>query len=222
MISRLSTNTRSGAGAVGRLGDGSLISSGAWWLAGGIDPANCIAAYQPKGAESYAASKLDHTGNGNYATEDGAGPINWSALNGWADKPDAWLGIVIGLSGYSIVVRSYTTISSYYSVVADANYPDSPMWGISQAWRDYAGNVFFGAYKNAGVSGVGDHVLALAGTNGYVDGVLRVSNAANSRGNKIRAFTDRNSGVSIYSYAVYNVTITPAQVSALTDAMNAL
>ena len=29
-----------------------------WWLSGGIDPADCVAAYQAIGAESYAAVRL--------------------------------------------------------------------------------------------------------------------------------------------------------------------
>lgn len=50
-----------------------------WWLAGGAS--GCVAAYQPKGAASYAASKLDLSGNGNNASE-GSAPT-WDAVNGW-------------------------------------------------------------------------------------------------------------------------------------------
>ena len=37
---------------------------GPWWLSGGIAAADCWAAYQPKGAASFAASKLDLNGGG--------------------------------------------------------------------------------------------------------------------------------------------------------------
>ena len=55
--------------------------AGDWWLAGGIDPDDCIAAYQPKGAASYAASKTDLTDNG-YDIDGGSAP-DWDASYGW-------------------------------------------------------------------------------------------------------------------------------------------
>ena len=52
-----------------------------WW-----DPAGeglCVwSAYQPKGAASYAASKVDLSGNGNDCVDGGAFPT-WDVVNGW-------------------------------------------------------------------------------------------------------------------------------------------
>jgi len=56
--------------------------AGGWWLAGGIDPDDCIAAYQPKGAASYAASKVNLANPGTYDLTNGNDP-SWSADNGW-------------------------------------------------------------------------------------------------------------------------------------------
>ena len=56
--------------------------AGDWWLAGGIDPDDCIAAYQPKGAASYAASKVNLANPGTYDLTNGNDP-SWSADNGW-------------------------------------------------------------------------------------------------------------------------------------------
>ena len=56
--------------------------AGDWWLAGGIDPDDCIAAYQPKGAASYAASKVNLANPGTYDLTNGNDP-SWSASTGW-------------------------------------------------------------------------------------------------------------------------------------------
>lgn len=59
-------------------------AASSWWLAGGIDPANCIVAYQPKGAADYAASKVNLANPGTY---NGVGintdDMPWSANTGW-------------------------------------------------------------------------------------------------------------------------------------------
>src|SRR4030042_266315 len=54
-----------------------------WWLAGGISAANCLAAYQPKGAASYAASKVNLANPGTYDAVDGVAFPTWAAATGW-------------------------------------------------------------------------------------------------------------------------------------------
>lgn len=54
-----------------------------WWLAGGVAAANCVAAYQPKGAADYAASKVNLANPGTYDATDGAVYPTWDAANGW-------------------------------------------------------------------------------------------------------------------------------------------
>jgi hypothetical protein len=53
-----------------------------WWLTGGIAQANCLAAYQPKGAANLATSyvNLAHPGVSNAAP--GTAPT-WDSTNGW-------------------------------------------------------------------------------------------------------------------------------------------
>jgi len=53
-----------------------------WWLAGGINAANCIAAYQPIGAADYATSKVNLANPGTYDAYEGTAP-DWSAVTGW-------------------------------------------------------------------------------------------------------------------------------------------
>lgn len=61
------------------LTQGANVAAAPWWLSGGAS--GCVAAYQPKSAASYAASKLDLSGSGNNASE-GVAP-SWDAVNGW-------------------------------------------------------------------------------------------------------------------------------------------
>lgn len=55
-----------------------------WWLSGGIDPANCVAAYQAIGAESYAASKVNLASPGtNDAVKAWTNDPPWTTIDGW-------------------------------------------------------------------------------------------------------------------------------------------
>ncbi len=57
--------------SVGRLYQRVGVAEIPWWLAGGIPAENCIAAYQPKGAASYAASKVNLANPGTYDAYEG-------------------------------------------------------------------------------------------------------------------------------------------------------
>ncbi len=69
-------------GSMGRLGVGKQTSAAAWWLSGGISAANCIAAYQPKGAADLAASYVNLANPGTYNAAPGVAPT-WAAADGW-------------------------------------------------------------------------------------------------------------------------------------------
>ena len=49
-----------------------VMGSGGWWLPPNFDPADCLAAYQFKGAGSESAALTDLTGQGNTLTKTGA------------------------------------------------------------------------------------------------------------------------------------------------------
>ena len=70
-------------GGMGRLGVGKQTSAAVpWWLSGGISAANCIAAYQPKGAADLAASYVNLANPGTYNAAPGVAPT-WAAADGW-------------------------------------------------------------------------------------------------------------------------------------------
>jgi hypothetical protein len=86
------------------------VVSADWWLSGGISAANCIAAYQPKGAVSYAASKVNLANPGTYNATEGTAPAFDTAV-GWTFNGTTMFletGIVPDLSAqaWSVIVRS--------------------------------------------------------------------------------------------------------------------
>lgn len=54
-----------------------------WWLAGDIPSANCLFAYQPKGADDYLSSKINLANPGTRNAEDGTNYPTWTGSTGW-------------------------------------------------------------------------------------------------------------------------------------------
>ena len=76
-----------------------------WYLSGGILAANCIAAYQPKGAASLAASYVNLANPGTYDAAPVVAPT-WDAVNGWVGDGTQYLNTgVVPAANYSMFVR---------------------------------------------------------------------------------------------------------------------
>lgn len=104
---------------------GPALASERWWLAGGIPAANCIAAYQPKRAASYAASKVNLANPGTYDATEGVAP-SWSSAVGWTFNGSSQYldtGIVIPAGG-----KVYSFFE--YSSDVDGAY-DMSIWGAT-------------------------------------------------------------------------------------------
>lgn len=56
-------------------------AAAAWWVVAGK---TCVAAYQPKGAASQAASYVNLANPGTYDASVGFGVVNWDTLTGWS------------------------------------------------------------------------------------------------------------------------------------------
>lgn len=78
-----------------------------WYLTGGIAAANCIGAYQAKGAASQAASYVNLVTPGTYDLTEGSAPGGWDTSYGWnftthtqwldthiTPSPGSWSGII--------------------------------------------------------------------------------------------------------------------------------
>jgi len=209
--------------------------AGGWWLAGGIDPDDCIAAYQPKGAASYAASKVNLANPGTYDATDGTVYPSWNATDGWiysgkallfftniaVPKDQSWSFIGRysnqGAGGYGGIFTNNAT--SGYLIVVNPRRVTVDLtrycYGVSSENKN--------AYKTSGV-------IALAGRQPYLDG--------ETDGTPLAAYS--TTGTSVLTQgslvnnadwawngycqacAIYNTVLSAEQISALTDAMNDL
>jgi hypothetical protein len=76
-------------GGSGRLGAGRRVAAD-WWLAGGVDPADVVAAYQPIGAASLAASYVNLASPGTFDAAPGVAP-GFDVAIGWLFTGSQWL-----------------------------------------------------------------------------------------------------------------------------------
>lgn len=75
---------------------GVAVAGANWWEVPGK---TCVAAYQPKGAASYAASKTNLANPGTYDAAEGTAP-SWAAATGWTfDGSDDYLNTGINPKG---------------------------------------------------------------------------------------------------------------------------
>ena len=121
------------------------LAGGGWWDDFGLIPC-CVAAYQPKGAASLAASYIDLSGSGNNAAP-GVAPA-WAAGIGWTfNGVNQFLttGVVPGAT-YSLIVQhanstidwrpvcgSMTNATTRFYVIprSNANATTSYRWGAT-------------------------------------------------------------------------------------------
>lgn len=209
--------------------------AGGWWLAGGIGPANCVAAYQAKSAASYAASKVNLANAGTYDAVDVIGETTaWDATNGWKRiSNDGGLdtGILPTSSGWSLIIRfsNVTSGTNGYSYIIGKTETGKTMAIGSVESNQHA-------YYNSGKLRLGENinigVMAIAGQTGYLNGSSEGTIPTSWSGVSTKSLYlmicnglgDANLPPTIYvqAAAVYNATLTADQVSALTTAMNAL
>jgi len=201
-----------------------------WWEAGGATGA--VGVYQPKGAASLAASYVNLANPGTNDAAPGVAPT-WASGTGWSFNGSTQY-LTTGLvpaSGYSMICQydglsgaSIEVLCGIASTVDDARFwimprhtADLHIWGYGDAINTTA---------TRSASGV----MALAGTNGYLDGVLDgPAGTWNSTvldiyigGNNSDTGILNTIGGNISALAVYNTTLTGPQVAAITTAMQAL
>jgi hypothetical protein len=209
-----------------------------WYLSGGIPAANCLAAYQPKGAASLAASydNIAAPGNGladgTYDAALGVAPT-WSAVNGWIGGGSAYL-----LSGITPAIdQSWSFAISISGAAAGAYFFGSYRSGtpgMSVAVRRSASTSIQyhnGSATPTSVAPYADNgVFIIAGNKAYRNGVdedvtIAVGNAPAlpidligfNIGGTHYAYV-----VNVRSLAIYNTALSPSIVTALNTAMAAL
>lgn len=225
-------------GLITPLGRGIQRESAAvsWWLSGGISAANCIAAYQAKGAADYAASKVNLASPGTYNAVDGAQYPTWASATGWTFNGSSQYlnsGVVPTLDQtWSAIVRQYATYLDNDSVLFSRS-GSSLDFGIYQST---ATSFFPHNSKNVNITITSilntNAVLAVVGRRGYKDGSILTGEIAAYTGTGTQPCyigagnLAGSAGIfwkgNVLAVAIYNITLTEAQVLAVTTAMNAL
>ena len=207
---------------------------GDWWLSGGVLAAGCEAAYQPIGAASYAASKVNLNNPGTNDATEGIAPA-WATGVGWTfDGNDDYLSTGVSpVAGGSMICRfSDGSVDATQMLAGMMTGPNNRFYLMSRHTLD---KHYYGygdvAAEVAGRLVAG--VMALAGATGYLDGAFEVAtggtlNALDVREIAIGAQNNEDQGYAnlwrgvIEALAIYNITLTAPQVDAITTAMQAL
>lgn len=203
-----------------------------WWLAGGISAANCIAAYQAKGAASYKASKVNLANPGTNDLTPISEDPKFDTSYGWYFTRAYSMHLLTGalnLTNPSVIIR-------YSDILANTHVDRGWVFGnyafTRFAIRATLNNVRSYHYQTTsfGVAGnLTTGVVALTKDAAYIDGAKDTDIG--------KAFTDYNRSwgiggdggsmngavCKIQAVAIYNnYTLSLAEVQALTTAMNAL
>ena len=202
-----------------------------WWLYGGVSAANAWAVYQPIGAASLAASYVNLANPGTYDAVPGVAPT-FDTATGWTFNgssqylktgitpagDNTWTMIVKFSGGASIGTRGLagTNDARNFHIITSLS-------GL----RQYAQPTRY--LRKSGVVIAG--VMAISGITAYIDGAsdgTLVTALSDSTANTIFVGALNNGSAnnfwqgSIQAIAIYNTTLSAAQVSAISSAMAAL
>lgn len=214
---------------------GGVLGSGrggaaAWYLAGGVSAANCVAAYQPIGAVSLAASYTNLANPGTYDAAPGVAPT-WSAATGWTFN-----GSTQHLSSQYTPGTSQITAIMRFSLTLTT---DTGPFGYYQSGNAFYLKPISATTKREYASGSGalvvtggattNGVMAIANKMAYYNGALDGTISGGVTTISYPLYIGAVSGPVIYyqhgkiqALAIYNVTLTAPQVAAISSAMSAL
>ena len=204
--------------------------AGDWWLAGGIDPDDCVAAYQPKGAASYAASLVNLTGDDTYDAVKITNDPSWNTATGWTFVANNdWLDTaVVPAAGYSFII-SFSNIDN--TSASGCGVFSSPIRFYLRPTNSTTTQRAYGyGNKYAFIDGnLTSGVMAICGDQPYLNGSADGSAlGATWNTTTLSIYLGKENGYFTYfkgnilAAAIYNATLTSGQVSALSTAMAAL
>lgn len=209
-----------------------LIRNGAtavtpWYLAGDIAASDCIAAYAAKGAASLAASKINLPTPGTLDLAPSPDDPSWNATDGWYGfTATQFLKLVTApTDNWSVVVR-YGNSSD--NVVAMLFTNNTGKWAISASSSAYNGLVFFHSSQEArnrvtsGVVGMSGKLCYINGTYDVTIGAGAIDPGTNICIGGFNGWSGGTFNGSIQAIAFYDVSITAAQMLAVSTAMAAL
>ena len=199
-----------------------------WYRAGGAPVP--VAAYCPKGAASLAASYINLANPGTYDLSSATPPTLSAA--GWTGGNNVHLNTgILTTANMTVIVRFSGAMGG---VLAGSR--DAAAAGLYTAATPAATSYYFqyGANGNKIVingQAVAAGVLAIAGPNGYLDGVQKTTMLSNTITNPVALYLMalNNNGAVVSSHlgsmqaaAIYSSVLTAAQVAAVSAAMQQL
>jgi hypothetical protein len=199
-----------------------------WWLAGGIHPSQVVAAYQPKGAASLAASYINLANPGTNDAQVGVAPTLDSS--GWVfnGSTQYLIGPVPTTHGFAIRYSGVTLQGRRIIGVVDGTFSFECVININGTYRTYRKSVDGTArsFAGAGTSGV----IIFNNTKSYLNGVLDSNLYENGAPTLQIAIGCRNNFGVFESYIDAKVQavvflaaeLSVAQIAALSAAMAAL
>lgn len=213
-----------------------------WYLEGGVSAANCIAAYQPKGAADIATSYVNLANPGTYDALAMTGAPTFDTATGWTfnGSNQSVTTRVIPNTGWSMIVRySNRPVAGNKPVCGGGGTTGgansrlgiyAPIGGTSVRY-DYGNTQTTGAVlPSAGVIGI-------TAAYGYIDGSPDVATGgAFTAGGGYEIYAGANNdgrhhptdgafpfwAGNVLALSIYNTTLSDAQVLAISTAMAAL
>lgn len=201
--------------------DPGLAVAPPWWQVAGK---TCVAAYQPKGAASLAASYVNLATPGTYDAAQGVAPT-WDTETGWLfNGTSQYLtsGYVLS-DGFSMIVRFSNAAAGATSICGEEWQFIAPQWNAQRNWR-------YGGIQTQLASNLAHGVMAITKPAGYVSGVAEAINSGSFWHTESPAFIGaRNfagspmcAQVDIQAFAIYSDTLTAGEVAVVSAAMAAL
>lgn len=219
-------------GALGR--SVKRAAAGGWWLSGGIAAANCIAAYQPKGAANYAASLVNLANPGTYNAYAGNAP-DWDASHGWIfNGINDYLktGIIPGNVNWSYIFQYSDPDSNSYkrwwgcrnsttgtSVGMENRVGNSTLWVMNGGTNTNQKSVT----STGGLAICGDKLYEPNGTvQSLVTGDIPQFQLFIGAANHADIGTLNPKGITFISFSIYDTVLSATQIAAVFTAMAAL
>lgn len=211
----------------GVLGQGRGGAAAQWWLSGGVSAANAIAVYQPKGAASLAASYTNLANPGTYTAAPGVAPT-FDAATGWTfNGSSQYLTTGVNPSGsWSMLLRmANAPAATRYIAGVSATNQAFFFLNVATAVLFYNNTAATGGINKTGAPGA--DVLAIAGVNAYRNGSVVSGTMPGTAQATAAVEIGRVAGTNFYSgdilaFALYDTTLSAAQVAAISAAMAAL
>lgn len=219
-----------------------------WWDLNGTIT-SCVAAYQPKGAASYAASKVNLTGNTAFNLSDGSAYPSWNTTTGWlfTGSSSQYLTIaapVLTAAPITIVAKFKCTKTDEVNIIASI-HDTAALNGFDLCVSNtnfvrayiFAGGSASEANSTAGISKnvayTGEAVFESATSRAaYLDGSNKGTNTTSRTPTGLDTtfigVLHTGSGFAYYfdgyieSVAFYSEALSDAQIAAIHTAMNAL